>query len=108
MTGQMHSWLQRISDQIVYLTDPDEIILFGSFASRKERSDSDIDLVVVVPLLHNRQRMAREIGSFIAEFGVHSDVILLNRSELTAAMADGKSFLSNALKKSIIIYKKLA
>jgi len=106
MSQVMHSWLQMIRDQIIYLTDPDEIILFGSFASGKERPDSDIDLLVVVPPLHNRQQMAREITTFIAQMGVHSDIILLNCSELAAAMADGKSFLFNALKKSIIIYKK--
>lgn len=106
MNELIHSWLQKIRDQIVYLTDPDEIIVFGSFASGKERPDSDIDLVVVAPILRNRQQIAREIGTFIAELGIHSDVILLSQDELTASVTDRKSFLSNALKKSIIIYKK--
>src|SRR5574340_997047 len=92
--------LQRICDQVVYLCDPQEIILFGSFASGNRRNDSDIDLLIVGSNLQNRQLMSREITGFIAQLGLHADIILLSTAEHEAEMKDAKSFLFNALKNS--------
>ena len=40
---------QGVVDQIVVLTDPDLIYVFGSRARGKYQPDSDLDLLIVVP-----------------------------------------------------------
>ena len=51
-------WLQVMTDRIVEQFDPLKIILFGSHARGDATADSDIDLLVVFPVLDSkRQKM---------------------------------------------------
>jgi len=99
-------FLKLIIERVVYLMEPLEIILFGSFASEKQRVNSDIDLLVVTNELHKRQQLAKEITSFISQFGFNSDIILMSKKELEMELTREKCFLYSALKKSLKIYEK--
>ena len=41
--------LAEIAEQIVAHFDPQQIILFGSYARAEARADSDLDLLIVAP-----------------------------------------------------------
>lgn len=49
-------WVPRIVDEIVRAYDPIQVILFGSVAHGEDGPDSDIDLLVVLPMLDYAQR----------------------------------------------------
>jgi predicted nucleotidyltransferase len=100
--------LKLIIDRIVYLVEPVEIFLFGSFAFEKQRVNSDIDLLVVMNVLHKRQQLVKEITYFISQLGYNSDIILISKNELVTELTMEKSFLFSALKKSLKVYEKSA
>jgi uncharacterized protein len=47
--AQLQRYIRHIVDQIVTLTHPRRVILFGSAASGRIREGSDLDFLVVVP-----------------------------------------------------------
>jgi predicted nucleotidyltransferase len=98
--------LQQIIDHITYLTEPSEIVLFGSYASGRQRSNSDIDLLIVTDKLHNRHLLTKEVADFISQIGYRSDVIFMSKSEVESTLHNEKHFLYNALKNAKKIYKK--
>jgi len=98
--------LQRIIDYITYLAEPSEIVLFGSYARGRQRSNSDIDLLIVTDKLHNRHLLTKEVADFISRIGYHSDVIFMSKIEMESTLQNEKHFLCNALKNAKKIYEK--
>jgi predicted nucleotidyltransferase len=102
----MEAVLQGIVEYIVYLTDPDEILLFGSMVSVRQNIHSDIDLLVISENQYQRNATQRDIKGFVSRLGFRADVIILTRSELDAEMTHPQGFFFNALKMSRKMYKK--
>nr|VFK19323.1 MAG: Nucleotidyltransferase domain-containing protein [Candidatus Kentron sp. LFY] len=69
-------WLDDMIYRIVDGFHPDRIILFGSHARGEEVSDSDIDLLVVMPVNGSRRRLAVEIGAALADVPVPKDIVV--------------------------------
>lgn len=63
--------------RIVEGFDPDRIILFGSHARGAGRPDSDVDLMVIMPVKGSRRRLATEIDLSLVGVDLPADVIVL-------------------------------
>ena len=63
-------------DRIVRQFDPDRIILFGSHARGDAGPDSDVDLLIVMPVEGSRREMAVEIGVALHDVHVAKDLIV--------------------------------
>ena len=48
------AWASRVADRIVERCDANRIVLYGSVAHGDDGPDSDIDLLVVMPILGPR------------------------------------------------------
>ena len=72
--------LERIIDQMVLRIadrfDPERIILFGSAARGNARPDSDVDLLVVMPVEGSKREKAVEIGVAVNDFQVPKDIFV--------------------------------
>lgn len=62
--------------QIVRRFHPDQVILFGSHARGTAGPDSDVDLLVVMPLTRSRRETAVAIGVALHGFGVAKDILV--------------------------------
>lgn len=62
--------------RIVERFHPDRVILFGSHARGTAGPDSDVDLLVVMPLTESRREKAVEIGVALHGFGVSKDIVV--------------------------------
>jgi predicted nucleotidyltransferase len=67
--------------RIVERFDPEQIILFGSHARGTGRPDSDIDLLVVMPVHGSRRQTQVEIRLALHDLGFAKDVIVTTPEE---------------------------
>lgn len=70
-----------MADRIAERFQPTRIILFGSHARGEASADSDVDLLVVMPLRGSRLAAAVEIRKALRGFGVPKDLVLLTPEE---------------------------
>jgi len=72
--------LERMIDQMVLRIvdrfDPERFILFGSAARGNATPDSDVDLLVVMPVEGSRREKAVEIGVAVNDIPVPKDIIV--------------------------------
>lgn len=98
--------LHKIVNYIKIVADPERIILFGSFASGMNNLYSDIDLLLVVENVYKKKIVIRQIGNYISEMALKSDVLVHSKLEIEKANKDPFSFLGSIVKKGKIIYIK--
>lgn len=67
--------------EIVRRFNPDRVILFGSHASGNARTDSDVDLMVVMPVERSVRQMAVDIGVALHEFPIAKDIVVVRTDD---------------------------
>jgi predicted nucleotidyltransferase len=73
---QIQSMVRRIVSQF----DPEQIILFGSLARGQAGPDSDVDLLVVMPVEGSKRAKQLEIRAAVHDVHLPKDIIV-SRSE---------------------------
>jgi len=68
--------IREMVDRIVRQFKPERVILFGSHARGEGAPDSDVDLLVVMPLQGNKRDKAVEIGVALYDIRVPKDIIV--------------------------------
>ncbi len=100
------SQIEALSQQIVEQFQPDQIILFGSYAYGVPNSDSDVDLMVVMPFEGHPSGKAAEILNAIdPRFSV--DLLVRTARELENRIVLGDFFLREIVAKGKILYSPL-
>jgi uncharacterized protein len=69
--------LRQMVRRIVQGFDPERVILFGSHARGTATGDSDVDLLVVLPVAGSKREKRLEIRSALRDFDVAKDVIVV-------------------------------
>jgi len=73
--------IDRMVRQIVADFAPDQIILFGSHASDQAGPDSDVDLLVVMPIEGSKRAKQLEIRMALHDVGIPKDIIVSRPEE---------------------------
>jgi uncharacterized protein len=68
--------IKQMVSKIVREFDPDQVILFGSRATGNARPDSDVDLLVVMPVKGSAREKAIEIGVSLHGMGIPKDIVV--------------------------------
>jgi uncharacterized protein len=68
--------IQEMVDRIVKRFDPEKIILFGSHARGDAGPDSDVDLLVVMPVAGSKRDKMVEIGVALHDIPLPKDIIV--------------------------------
>ncbi len=76
MKSARQKQIQDMVKKIVARFDPQRIILFGSHARGQAGPDSDVDLLVVMPVKKSRRLLAVKIGVALADIRVAKDIIV--------------------------------
>jgi len=97
--------VQETARQIVELFDPDQIILFGSYAYGKPHSESDVDLLVVMktPLKETEQAI-RICQTIPYHYGL--DLLVRTPETLKRRIAMGDRFLQEITSQGKILYER--
>jgi predicted nucleotidyltransferase len=70
-------YIQQMVKRIATQFQPDKIFLFGSHARGRAGLDSDVDLLVVMPVSGSRREKAIEIAVTLHDIPVAKDVIVV-------------------------------
>jgi predicted nucleotidyltransferase len=68
--------IREMVNRIVEHFDPDKIILFGSHARGEAGPDSDVDLLVVMPVTGSKRKKMIEIGVVVHDIPLAKDIIV--------------------------------
>jgi len=98
-------WLPTIVERIVRRFAPVRIILFGSRARGKARSDSDVDLLVVLLEAPDRRLAAVEIMRTLRDLPVSKDIIVTTPEHLAQRGQVNGLVYKAALEEGKVIYE---
>jgi predicted nucleotidyltransferase len=73
--------IQEMVRRIVEKFDPVQIILFGSYARGTAGPDSDVDLLVVIPVEGSKMDKSVEIRLALREMDLAKDIIVVTPEE---------------------------
>jgi predicted nucleotidyltransferase len=96
--------IRRFARQVAERFQPDKIILFGSYAYGTPYADSDVDLLVIMPVrneLDQGFKIRREVPT---QFPM--DLIVLKPRNVKWRLEEGESFLTEIMSKGKILYEK--
>ncbi len=68
--------IDKMVRRIVERFDPDRVILFGSYARGTAGPDSDVDLLVVMPVRGSKREQQLAIRRALHEFRIPKDIIV--------------------------------
>jgi predicted nucleotidyltransferase len=93
---------------IVARFHPDKIILFGSHARGQAGPDSDVDLLIVMPVEGSKRRKATEIDGTLADRTIPLDLIVVTPEEFEQASHQVGSVLRPAALEGLVLYDRAA
>ncbi len=100
--------LDDMVQRIVLHFHPERIILFGSHAGGTPTGDSDLDLLVVMPLEGSRRAKANEIDLALADRTVPLDVIVVTPDQFERQRNVIGTIICEAVHEGRVIYERAA
>ena len=97
--------LDQITQKLVETLNPEQIILFGSYAYGEPNENSDIDLLVIVSQSNEpRYRRSRQAYKVLRGIGVPKDILILTRAEVEKKARVTTSLVNQALLQGKFLY----
>ncbi len=98
--------LRRITSRVVRTVQPRRIVLFGSRADGSARTQSDVDLLVVIDDERDPLRLAGQIYGSLWPRLVSLDVMVLSSTELESRLSGFDPFLREITSKGRVLYDR--
>src|SRR5204863_140056 len=96
--------IRRFARVVAKRFEPDQIILFGSHAYGAPHSDSDVDILVIMPTRNQHDQASRIRGAVEAPFPM--DLIVRKPKSLALRLAERESFHTEIMTNGKILYEK--
>jgi predicted nucleotidyltransferase len=78
---EVREQIREMVTRIVARFAPEKIILFGSLARGTPTTESDVDLLIVMPVSGSKRRAAVEIGVALHDIPLPKDIIVTTPEE---------------------------
>ena len=98
--------LDRMVKRLVSRFNPDQIILFGSHARGTARPESDIDLLVVLPLRGSKRAKQVEMRVALHDIRAPKDIIVVTPEEVARQRHIVGTIIKPALQEGKVIYAR--
>ncbi len=86
--------------------DPHKIILFGSHAREVAGPDSDVDLMVVMPVQGSRRKLRVAIRAAVSGVGLAKDIIVVTPEEAERYRDTAGTLIRAALREGKVLYER--
>jgi predicted nucleotidyltransferase len=97
--------LEQITQKLAATLNPEQIILFGSYAYGEPNEDSDIDLMVIVSHSDEpRYRRSRLAYRALRGIRIPTDVIVVTREEVKRKINVKSSLISRVIHDGKVLY----
>jgi uncharacterized protein len=97
--------IQAVADRIAREFDAEKVILFGSYAYGTPGPNSDVDLLIILPVTGKNWRKAAEIRN-----RVHSpfpmDLLVRAPEEMARRLSAGDPFLREVDERGVVLHAK--
>jgi len=101
---RLASTLQKIVKRLVARFGPDQIILFGSHARGTAHADSDLDLLVILPITGSKRAKQVEMRVALRDFDVPKDIIVATPEEIARRRNIVGTLIHPALREGKVLY----
>ncbi len=98
--------IKRMVQRIVRRFHPERVILFGSHARGEAGPDSDVDLLVVMPVEGSRREKAIEIRVALSDVRVPTDIIVTTPEEFAWRQEVVGTIEYPAVKEGKVLYAR--
>jgi predicted nucleotidyltransferase len=98
--------LGRIVKRLVKRFDPEQIILFGSHARGTASPESDIDLLVVLPLEGSKRAKQVEMWVALHDIRVPKDIVVATPEEVARQRNIVGTIIRPALREGQVLYER--
>lgn len=98
--------LRSVTDKIVKAVEPEQIILFGSYAYGQPTSDSDVDLLIIWNTRKSDPARYRAISDLLRPRPFPLDIIVRTPREIALARKRIDPFLNEALRQGKTLYAR--
>ncbi len=96
--------VQEVVRQIAERFRPQQVILFGSYASGAPTYDSDVDLLVVMETEGNPLHTAADIAAAVDHL-LPLDILVVKPSEWQASLERGSVFAAEVVASGVLAYE---
>ena len=97
--------IEEMVRRIVERFHPEQVILFGSHARGQAGPDSDVDLLVVMPVSGSKRKMAVEIDLTLAGSGLPKDIIVVTPEEVARLRDIVGTIVYPAVREGKVMYE---
>lgn len=103
---RLNRTLDRMVKRLVKGFDPDSIVLFGSHSRGDALPDSDIDLLVVVPLTGSKRAKQVEMRVALHDIRASKDIIVATPEEVARQRNVPGTIVQPALREGKVLYDR--
>jgi predicted nucleotidyltransferase len=98
--------LPEITRRIVQTSNPEKIILFGSYARGKANADSDLDLLVIVPKAQHLRQESIRVRRALRGLLVPVDIIVATSEQIRRLGNVTGLVYQSALREGTVLYER--
>ena len=102
------SYFQEIVTRLTEQLDVKKIILFGSYATRRQTKDSDIDILVIADMKEKGVRRYALVSRILEPRKLPLDIIVKTPAEMRQRRKYFDPFLKNIQAHGQVLYEKKA
>jgi uncharacterized protein len=98
--------IDKMVRRIVKKFKPEKIILFGSYARGTPTSDSDVDLLIIMPVSGSKREKRIEIGVALHDIRIPKDIIVATPDEVERRKNLVGTIIRPALEEGKVLYAR--
>jgi len=106
--GKVDKIIREMVQRVVEGFHPEMIVLFGSHARGNAGPDSDVDLLVVMPVNGSKRDLTIKIRKALAGIGLAKDVVVATPEELARYRDLVGTIIYPAMHEGTVVYERSA